>query len=313
MLPVLLTLPLGGCGPSLGKLLRERHYEDAVCAASHDSTGLSARRVGRALAHDLQAAIHVYPLKPEQLQRALGGRLRQDPQHLLTEFLFIRLSYSANDIPLGSFGLSVRAQASGTPLRLIDFGSYEPLLALTREPVPVARTTTRSGSSDALAKNIALSPFLIIANVFTLPFGRAVYFRGGGSRQVTLPLDDDDWERGAPDAFQLRQLLRPSPCSDAMSRPCQAFFAIERPGSTPAAESAVPVSLRFGLSFGPLPIEEKEPSGPACWLEVAHTLELPPGKPLAERLTERFGNQQRTFPELGATLSTDAELLRETP
>lgn len=301
-----------GCGPSVGKLLRERHYEDAICAASYDGTGVSARRVGRALAQDLQAAIHVHPINPEELQRALGGRLRQDPQQLLRQFMFIRLIYSANEVPIRSFGLSVRAQAGSAPLRLLDFGSYEPLLTLTREPVPSQRTTMRDGSTEAVVKNIVFSPFLAIANLFTLPFGRAVYFRGGGARQVKLPLDDGDWARGAPDAFQLRQLFRPSSCAEPMTRPCQAFFAIERPGGTPEAERAVPVSLRFALSFGPLPIEDDTPTGPSCWLEIAHELTLPPGQPLMERLSERFGTQQRTFAELGASLSTDAELLRET-
>lgn len=310
--PLLLLVLFCGCGPAVGTLLRERHYEDAVCAASHDGTGVTARRVGRALAQDLQAAIHIHPLQPQELQRALGGRLRQDPQLLLRQFVFIRLLYSANEVPIRSFGLSVRAQAGSAPLRLMDFGSYEPLLALTKEPVPARRTAMRDGNTEAMVKNIVFSPFIAIANLFTLPFGRAVYFRGGGTRQVTLPLDDGDWERGAPDAFLLRQLFRPSSCAEPMTRPCQAFFAIERPGSTPEAERAVPVSLRFGLSFGPLPIEDDTPSGPACWLELAQDLTLPPGQPLTERLAERFGGQQRTFAELGATLSTDAELLRET-
>lgn len=139
--------------------------------------------------------------------------------------------------------------------------------------------------------------------------GKGVYFRGR-QRQVTLPLDDSDWRAAAPDAHSLRQAFQPAECVDAMTRPCQAFFAIERPGSTPAAESAPPVGLHFTLSFGPLPIYTNKPGGPACTLELTHTVELPPSVPLAARLSSRFGNQQLLFSELGAELAARAELVR---
>lgn len=300
----------GGCGPALGPLLRDRHYEDAICAASLDGTGVSAQRVSKSLAQDLQSAVHLYPISAEELRRGVGDRLRQDVARLQQEFLFVRLLYSANRVPAGPFGLAISVQAGHSPLRIIDFSRYEPLLALTHERVPTPRTGVTNSSGAALLANILTSPFLLIANVFSVPLtGRAVYFRGR-QRQVTLPLDDSDWQAGAPDAYFLRQALRPSECLDAMTRPCQAFFAIERPGATAEAESAQPVQLQFALSFGPLPIYRNQPEGPACSLDLTYTVELAPGLPLAERLSGRFGNQQRLFSELDAELSATAEVLR---
>src|SRR5262245_41313764 len=105
------ALALSACGPSLTQLIRDRHYDAALCAAAFDATGLKAPKGGRALSDDLKAAIHVHQISDEELERMFAGRLRRDVRRLSQEFLFVRLVYSANEVPVGPFGLSLGVQS----------------------------------------------------------------------------------------------------------------------------------------------------------------------------------------------------------
>lgn len=78
-----------------------------------------------ALSEDLRSAVHLYPSSAEELGRSGGGKLRQEVTQLQQEFLFVRLGYSANRVPAGAFGLSISVQASRSPLRIVDFSSYD--------------------------------------------------------------------------------------------------------------------------------------------------------------------------------------------
>lgn len=289
-----------GCGPSLSSSLRGRHYDDAICGAAFAPS--AASRVGRALSQDLAAAVHLHAVTPEELERGLAGRIARDPRRLVDELQIVRVVYSANRLPSVHFDLAVGATSDGRPLRVVALGQYEGVLALTHEPPPTPRTRTSDGTGRAVAANILLSPLLLMANLFTIPAGKAVYVKAR-PYTVTLPLDDDDWARGAPDTFRIRNAFTTAACADAMDRPCEAFFAVEQ--VSPDSD----VTLDFSLRFGPLPLHDDRASGPACLLELHERVELTRGVPIGARIAARFGDRQRTFAELGSIPTAIAELL----
>lgn len=285
-LALLLCLPLSACAPSLESLLRRHDYDDAVCAAM--ASPEAAARGGAAIEEALAPAVHLHAITAAELAQA------PLPPALLQRYALLRLRYTGNRVPLSIFNLDLKVSAGAQRLRLLDLRAYPVLASLTGESLPQPRNVVRDHTAIL---NAVLLPFVVMANVVSVPLtGRVTYI--DGRRVVVVPPDDDDFARAAPRAWALRHLLR-TECPEHTAGPCDSIIAVERPPD----EAQAPLEVRIGLSFGPMLLDSDRPEGPVCRLDRAVTARLPPAPTLEERVAARFGDRLRTFAELRAEAS----------
>ena len=274
-----------GCGPQLETLASQHHYREAVCAAADGSSDDRAF-VRRTLVADLNPQLHVDVVRPDQIDRALGGR--GDLDRITGRARFVRVRLETNVLPVDDLDANIAFTSKGVVVGApIEWST---LAAITDERLPLQETYSTYAHRGTAWRGVAAFFTLGMSLPFTT-FRTRTYFT-----DAPLPV----YERTAPAAFRLRAaMLEGRGCRDAPSLSsghgvtCTWYAALDR-------KTAGPIQLDLSLAYA-----SKRAPGRGSWrspetCRVSHTIAIPLGtvRDLETRTTKTFGSRTRALREL---------------
>jgi len=263
-----------GCAPSLPRLERGHHYNEAICGAAEHA--FSEADVLAALRRGLDPAVHVTTLAHADLVAAVGDELPELRDHALVHVVF-----DTNQIPLAHFDASFGVRR-GDRVRGAEVVDLPAVAALLRESVPGPQTIGPSSVGQAASAIGTIGA--VVLTVASLGLLRGL-LRGGasssGSRTITPTAEE--LRRSAPRASAVLDAvghLR-GRCDRSGER-CSTLLWIDRAAAADAA-LALTVELRYhGCTY----------------LHDSFEIPLPAGTDLQARLDARFGAHMRRLSEL---------------
>ncbi len=284
-LAMLLALTLApGCGASLARLERGRHYDEAICGVREQA--FPEGQVAAVIRRALDPAIHV-TVVPRERTSELG------------EHALVRVTYDSNKIPLQGFDAAfhlVRGDDS-RELAGVDLSRLA-LLMSERTPAPVVVGGSGSGLGSGLveAGRAIGTVGALIFHVSTLGIFSGI-FRGGGGRSssassssgpTTLYPTTEEIRKAAPRAAALYDSvahLDDRYCDDDPGTTCHVLGLVDAP-TVEQGDLALAIDLHY--------------TSRCDWSGIHDRLELPlpPGPTLEARVHAVFGDRMRRLSEL---------------
>lgn len=285
---------LGGCGPSLSSLVRERHYREAVCAA-HDGSDDDKGAVARALGADAGLYVHVYVVPKEELRAILGDAT----DNVSARAQFARVRVQSNKLPLDDIALDAFITApggeiAGAPVR------WDTLALATSETLPPTRTERR--------ETYVTGANLLKAGGAVLTMGLSMLFMDFTPETFEVDVTHEDYPRALPLAAALRGSMPPSGCqrlggggapgsSDGVGQRCDFYLVVETLADMSGTLNirARYVAMREKLREYESPEEEKERR---CVVEGVSRVPLGPLHEIGEATKKIFGPEMRPVAEV---------------
>lgn len=257
-----------GCAPTLGQLVDQKHYREAVCAAVDEG---AEDEVADALSDDANLHVHLHRVTRQELEPVLGPEAAADVQQRAQ---FVRVRLQSNAIPVDDY--AVRVAFEGTPSAPVDWKS---LAFATGETLP----PKVRGQTYATARNLGVGT----AAVFTL--GLSLFVTGGfkpGTRLYQAPRSD--YLSWAPHATALHdEMARSHTCPSLgggshQQKRCDLFFVLE-PGNLDGTLSVDQTFASKRVSVGRDDVCRVEHTAQVPLAEVDFGLEMQPLTRIATR------------------------------
>lgn len=286
-LALLFALPLA-CGPSLARLERGHHYNEAICgvherAFPEDQVKTIVRRA-------LDPALHVAVVPRERLAGVLGDGVPE-----LDQVALLRITYDSNTIPLASFDADV-ALRRGEEIVALTHAELPQFAAVFKENIPGPRTVGPD-ALDTAAHTVGVIGAAVVT-VATLGIFNLLRGVGSAPRSRTEYPTQEEIRAAAPRAAKLHDAVAHlgddattyygGDCTLRPGSRCHTLSLIPRPPTEPDY-LALTVYLRYT---------------PACAdfsrtnISETVTIPLPPGPTLEARLAAVFGADMRRLSDL---------------
>lgn len=276
--PLLLALAVG-CRPSLARLERGHHYDEAICGAAESA--FPEEQVAKVIRRALDPAVHVAVVPREQLAAALG-----DAAPELDSVALLRITHDSNTIPLDRFDATFALRRGGEAAELQP-SELATFAAVFKEHVPGPRTVG-PGAVETAAHTIGTIGAVVLTVASLGLLGGLLRSRGPAPRSRTVYPTDQEIRAAAPRATRLFDAvahLQTRHCTDQPGATCRTLALVPRPPEEPA-DLALEVRLRY--------------SALCSWSGIRDdfTIPLPPGPTLEARLAAAFGQDLRRLSEL---------------
>lgn len=263
---VMITLTTAlGCAPSLARLERGHHYNEAVCGAAEGALPKAA--VAASVRRALDPALHLAVVPHAALVAATGDPLPELQHHTL-----VRVTLNTRQIDLGSVHGTVSLRRGADIIEPIDV-DHPQLVALLGETLPQPRTV-RPGPIAQLfdAVGVAIG---VAVHVGTLGAVPGVALTAPSGARTVYP-DSDDMRRAAPRTSSLLAAIAHlhGRCTSQPGTTCHELMIFDVPA---LASDPLTVVLELGYASSCTTIFD----------EIA--IPLPPGPTLADRVTAHFG------------------------
>jgi hypothetical protein len=276
-LALALALPLA-CGPSLARLERGHHYNEAICGA--EERAFPEDQVRGIVRRALDPALHVAVVPREQLAGILGDGVPE-----LDQVALLRVIYDSNTIPLSGFSAAVALRRAGATVD-VTRADLERFAAVFKENIPGPRTVG-PGAIESAAHTVGVigAAVLTVASLGLL--GGLLKRMGPGPRSRTEYPTESEIRAAAPRAAKLYDAVGHlgEYCRRTPGARCHTLAIIDRPPVEPA-DLAVTVRLDY--------------TGGCMYAGIGEqfTIPLPPGPSLEARLAAVFGQDMRRLSEL---------------
>jgi hypothetical protein len=271
-------LVLAACGPQLDRLVEQRHYREAICAAS-DGSAEDRDVVKRALAADAGVLVHVEMIRAEHLWPLLGS----STDDVMQRARFARVRVQSNQLPVDDIDIDVAFLHDREPASLPI--SWTSLASATAERLPDKRTRRTYNHPGTYLKAIGA--------LFTFGLSLALI----DERTVEVDAPDSAYRGTAPRAHALRHAMlearscaeRPAFHGRATGVSCEWYVAID---PAPQRELSLEVTVRYAAA------REQRHGSDRCRLAETSTIRLGPAADLDAKTSWLFGPRMRELSRL---------------
>lgn len=285
-----------GCRPPIERLVEQRAYDQALCAAQMSSDPRrDLGRVGPRLDADARPRLHLHAVPRAELERSLGeagGRLAD-------QAVLVRAVVAIDGVQVDDFGLRVALVGPQGPIESQP-ASVQVIAGLVGETIPADRVDAIEGGRDLVPERFRERPLLGIAaavleasTLFVLPVTLATgHTRQVPSRTSITPPTDAEVRAAAPVASTVaEQAALLSHVEHGEGQETASVWLWPRP---PEGELRLVIEWSYAAygCAGRAPALERRTLDDA---EIGRTLEipLPPGGDLETRLNAVFGDRMR--------------------